>query len=88
MLELSFTPFPELKTQRLLLRRLQKTDANEMFFLRSNDDVLRYIGKEPASSVKEAEEFIAKINKAVDQNESILWGIALVSDPSVIIGTI
>ncbi|HET6723363.1 MAG TPA: GNAT family protein [Chitinophagaceae bacterium] len=88
MLELNFTPFPELKTQRLLLRRLEKTDANEMFFLRSDDDVLRYLGKEPASSVKEAEEFIAKINKAVDENESILWGITLASDPSVIIGTI
>ena len=88
MLELNFTPFPELKTERLVLRRLEKTDANEMFFLRSNDDVLRYLGKEPASSVKEAEEFIAKINKAVEENESILWGIALVSDPSAIIGTI
>lgn len=88
MVELNFTPFPELKTKRLLLRRLEKTDANEMFFLRSNDDVLRYLGKEPASSVKEVEEFIVKINKAVDDNESILWGIALISDPSVIIGTI
>lgn len=88
MLELNFTPFPELKTERLLLRRLEKTDANEMFFLRSNDDVLQYLGKEPASSVKEAEEFIVKINKAVDDNESILWGIALLSHPAVIIGTI
>lgn len=88
MLELNFTPFPELKTERLLLRRLDKTDANEMFFLRSNDDVLRYLGKEPATSVKEAEGFIVKINKAVDDNESILWGIALISDPAVIIGTI
>lgn len=88
MLELNFTPFPELRTERLLLRRLEKTDANEMFFLRSNEDVLRYLGKEPASSVKEAEDFIVKINKAVDDNESILWGIALLSDPAVLIGTI
>ena len=88
MLGLNFTPFPELKTERLLLRRLEKTDANEMFFLRSNEDVLRYLGKEPATSVKEAEEFIVKINKAVDDNESILWGIALSSDRAVVIGTI
>jgi len=88
MVELNFTPFPELKTERLLLRRLETTDANEMLFLRSNDDVLRYLGREPASSVKEGEEFIVRINKAVDDNESILWGIALLSDPAVIIGTI
>jgi ribosomal-protein-alanine N-acetyltransferase len=34
------------------------------------------------------EEFISKINKAVDENESILWGITFLSDPSVVIGTI
>ena len=88
MLVLNFTPFPELKTQRLLLRKLEKTDANEMFFLRSNENVLRYLGKEPAKTIAEVEEFISKINKAVDENESILWGITFLSDPSVVIGTI
>lgn len=88
MLELNFTPFPELKTERLLLRKLAPGDANEMFFLRSNEDVLRFLGKEPARSVSEAEEFIGKINKSIAENESILWGIALQGDPSKIIGTI
>jgi len=88
MLALNFTPFPELKTQRLLLRRLEKTDANEMFFLRSNENVLRYIGREPTKTIAEAEEFINMINKNVDENESILWGITFLSDPSRVIGTI
>ena len=88
MLQLSFIPFPELKTERLLLRKLTRHDANEIFFLRSNEDVLRFLGKEPAKSVAEAEEFIGKINKNVDENQSILWGIALLNDPSTLIGTI
>ena len=88
MLALNFTPFPELRTGRLLLRKLQITDANEMFFLRSNEDVLSYIGREPTKTIAEAEEFINKINKAVDENESILWGIAFLNEPSTIIGTI
>jgi len=88
MLVLNFTPFPELKTARLLLRRLDKADANEMFFLRSNEDVLRYLGKEAAKSTTEAENFIDVINKSVDENESILWGIALLIERSKIIGTI
>jgi ribosomal-protein-alanine N-acetyltransferase len=88
MLALNFTPFPELKTGRLLLRKLQGSDANEMFFLRSNENVLRYIGREPTKTIAEAEEFINKINKAVDENESILWGIAFLNEPSTIIGTI
>jgi len=88
MLLLNFTPFPELKTERLLLRRLERTDANEMFFLRSNENVLRYIGREPAKTIAEAEEFINKINKVIDENESILWGITFLNEPSTIIGTI
>jgi len=88
MLTPNFTPFPELKTERLLLRKLEITDANEMFFLRSNENVLRYIGREPTKTITEAEEFINKINKSVDVNESILWGISFLNDPSLIIGTI
>lgn len=88
MLELNFTPFPELTTERLLLRQLAPGDANVMFFLRSNEDVLRFLGREPAKSISEAEEFIDKINKSVGENESILWGIAFLPEPSTIIGTI
>ena len=88
MLELNFTPFPELKTERLLLRRLTKDDARELFILRSDEDVLRYLGREPANSIIEVEELIDKFNKNIDENESILWGIALLSDTTTIIGTI
>jgi [ribosomal protein S5]-alanine N-acetyltransferase len=88
MLALNFTPFPELRTQRLLLRQLTTGDAEEMFFLRSNEDVMCYLGREPAKSIKEAEDFINLINKNIDENESVLWGIALLNDPSTIIGTI
>ena len=88
MLALNFTPFPELKTERLLLRKFERTDANEIFFLRSDEKVLRYLGKEPAKTIAEAEEFISKINKAADENDSILWGITFLNDASTIIGTI
>ena len=88
MLTLHFTPFPELRTERILLRKLDKTDAGEIFFLRSNEEVLRYLGKEPANSIAEAENFIGAINKSIDENESILWGIAFLNEPTTIIGTI
>lgn len=88
MLTLNFTPFPELKTGRLLLRKLKSTDANEMFFLRSDENVLRYLGRGPAKTVAEVEEFIEKINKAADENASVLWGIAFLNEPSTVIGTI
>jgi ribosomal-protein-alanine N-acetyltransferase len=87
MLELNFTPFPELTTSRLLLRRLKKEDAPDLFLLRSDEKVLQYIGREPAVSVIEVEKFIEKIQTAQQNNESILWGIAFADKPGIIIGT-
>lgn len=88
MLQLNFTPFPELRTDRLLLRKLGATDVNEIFVLRSNEDVLRYLGKEPIKTTKEAMEFIDSVNKNIAENESVLWGITLQNDPFIVIGTI
>jgi ribosomal-protein-alanine N-acetyltransferase len=88
MLKPRFQPFPELMTDRLVLRQLNMADAPEVFFLRSDKTVLEFIGKEPAKSVKEAEAYIKMINNLAKENESILWGIALRNKPGTIIGSI
>lgn len=88
MMQINFTPFPELKTNRLFLRRIIMNDAPAIFSIRSDKDVMKYIGKEPAASQKEAEDFIQRISNAVDENESIMWGIALRDNPAEVIGTI
>jgi [ribosomal protein S5]-alanine N-acetyltransferase len=88
VLQPKFQPFPELKTARLLLRQLRPEDAAEIFFLRSDERVLRYLGKEPASSIKEAEDFIKIIDDNTSTNQGILWGIALLDNPDKLIGTI
>jgi [ribosomal protein S5]-alanine N-acetyltransferase len=88
MLELNFKPFPEIETERLLLRRISDEDAPEIFFLRSNKQVLHYINKEPAASIDAAREFISNINSFIDKSESILWGIAWKDQPAKVIGTI
>lgn len=87
-LNLNFTPFPLLKTERLLLRQLGNDDINEVFFLRSDERVLQYLGKEPAQSLKDAEDFIQRISIAVQNGESIMWALTLKENPSKIIGTI
>ena len=88
MLELNFSPFPELKTKRLLLRKMKDTDAPELLFLRSDEKVMQYIGREKTKTVEEAEGFIQTINASVDANESIMWAIALADNPATMIGTI
>lgn len=88
MLHLNFHPFPELRTERLLLRRLKVIDAPEIFFLRSDEQVLQYIGKEPAANEEVAKEFIEIINLDIDANQAIMWGIALSANPEILIGNI
>lgn len=88
MLKLDFTPFPELKTERLLLRQLTIDDAPEIFLLRSDENVLRFIGREPATSINEAKEFIQKIITAVATNESIMWAITFSDNPDKVLGNI
>lgn len=88
MLQLSFSPFPEIKTQRLLLRRLNEGDAAAMLFLRSDEAVMHYICREKMKTTEEAVAFIRKINTAIDNNENIIWAIALQDNPGTLIGTI
>jgi [ribosomal protein S5]-alanine N-acetyltransferase len=88
MLELNFSPFPEIKTNRLLLRRMKNSDAPDLLFLRSDDKVMQYIGREKTKTVEEASAFIDKINTSVDTNEAIMWAIALKDNPGTMIGTI
>ena len=88
MLEPKFQPFPVLKTKRLLLRQMTLDDAPEIFVLRSNEDVLRFVGKEPATTIGEAIDFITLINDNIATNQAIQWGIALQEQPAKLIGNI
>jgi [ribosomal protein S5]-alanine N-acetyltransferase len=88
MLQPNFDPFPELSTERLLLRRITMADAPEIFFLRSDQTILQFLSKEPAANMKEAEDFIIRINNDIDKNDGIMWGITLKENPSKVIGSI
>ena len=88
MLQVNFTPFPEIYTERLLLRRIRKEDIQQLWALRSNDDVMKYIDKEYAGSLAEAEEFYKKVDDAIETNEGIVWGIAMKDHPALLIGYI
>lgn len=84
----NFSPFPEIKTGRLILRKLRLEDAPEIFFLRSDESVLKYLEREPVTSITVAKEFIQQIQSSVENGESILWAIALDTKPGELIGTI
>jgi len=87
MKPLNFHPFPTLTSERLLLRKFTSSDDKEVFFLRSNPEVMKYIKREPEKHINEARVFIKKIHSGIDNNEWINWAITKKDTPTLI-GTI
>ena len=87
---MKFHPFPELETERLLLRKIRESDDEVIFFLRTDEEVTKYIHREEEQKTKtkeDASKFIQKITKEMEDSRSISWGITLKNDPDII-GTI
>ncbi|MGE5518373.1 MAG: GNAT family N-acetyltransferase, partial [Candidatus Dadabacteria bacterium] len=83
----NFTPFPVLKTERLVLRQLKISDDKEIFALRSDDNINKYLDRKPAKSIDDARNFIQAINENIQRNASIYWAITL-NGSDKLIGTI
>lgn len=84
MLTVNFSPFPNLETQRLLLRRVDSNDIRAIFALRSNPETMKYIPRPLAKTDEDALEHIAMIDAKIDTNEGINWGITLKDNPNLI----
>src|SRR5215212_9846358 len=87
MLTVNLNPFPVLSTQRLILRQVTQQDVEEVFFLRSDSRVLKFLAKAPAGSKEEASIFIKNINDMEASNDAVTWGIRLKNEEKLI-GTI
>lgn len=83
----SFTPFPVLTTERLTLRQLSTTDAPNIFALRSDPEINKYLGRQASKTLEDAINFINRINDSIIKNDSLYWAITL-TDPKIFIGTI
>lgn len=78
MLQINFNnPFPILETPRLLLRRINKEDAAEIFALRSHPETMRYIPRPLATKIEDAVEHFNMIDSKIETNEGINWAITL-----------
>lgn len=83
----NFTPFPQLQTQRLVLRKPLHTDAAKLHELRSNTTVLQYLNRAKPSSINETAEFVKKLITITASGDGITWIITQKHD-SELIGTI
>lgn len=84
MININFTPFPALATERLVLRQLIPNDAGDVLRLRADESVSKYIDREPYKTLEEASGFITKITNSIASNENGYWVIALKTDNKLI----
>ena len=83
-MEVNFTPFPNLETDRLQLRRVVNDDVNEIFALRSDAETMKYIPRPLAKTKDDALTHIAIIDAKIESNEGINWAITLKNNPKLI----
>ena len=87
---MKFKPFPVLKTERLLLRRIESSDSDVILFLRSDETVTKFIERpenRKTRNISDAKKFIEELHEYIETNQSISRGITLKTEPKII-GTI
>lgn len=84
MYKKAFESFPVLETPRLRLRQLIEADANDIFALRSNAEVNKYLGRKPAQSIDDARAFIRSINESIRLNQVLYWAITFMGSNKLI----
>ncbi len=79
-----FLPFKNLESPRLLLRQITPADVNEIFALRSNADVMKYVPRPLCANPNDAMALINMMGKKLETNEGINWAITLKGDNTLI----
>ena len=87
MLNRTFTPFPVLTTERLTLRQPEINDEQEIFTLRSDSEINKYLDRQISNTIDDARNFINKVNENTNKSESLYWAITL-RDKNILVGTI
>lgn len=87
MLEINFDPFPILETERLTLRRLTPADADDLFVLRADENIMRFIPRPLAKTTADVLQLIQAIDNGTNNNDTINWAITL-KEVNQLIGTI
>lgn len=83
MLNRTLTSFPVLTTERLTLRQLNMDDDQQIFTLRSDSEINKYLDRQISNTIDDARDFINKIISS----GALYWAITL-NGEQVLAGTI
>lgn len=86
MLNLNFNPFPEIKTEHLLLRQVHPTDVKAVMKIRGNDQSMRYIPRPRAKTIADTLAVVDMLTNGINEKKPINWAICNIKKPSEIYG--
>jgi [ribosomal protein S5]-alanine N-acetyltransferase len=76
--------FPLIETDRLILRKIVKDDANHVLKYLSDKEVMKYYGLESFKTIHEALEEISWYESILNKKTGIRWGMTLKGEGKVI----
>jgi ribosomal-protein-alanine N-acetyltransferase len=79
-----FSSFPKIITERLVLREITEQDAESIYKLLSNPEVIKYDTFERFTDIKQAEDLIECFNERFRKKTAIFWGICLKNESQII----
>ena len=84
MIELNFSPFPTIQTERLILRQLAITDIDVLFEIRSNAEAMKYIDKPLAKTKEDVIALYNAMQENLEKNTGIMWVIQYKENPTML----
>jgi [ribosomal protein S5]-alanine N-acetyltransferase len=87
MLQPNFHPFPVLQTPRLVLRRITLQDAEALYEMRRDKEMMQHIARPLASCIEDVHRLIEVMETGTVGNNTISWAITLQTEDKLI-GTI
>jgi ribosomal-protein-alanine N-acetyltransferase len=83
-----FNEFPQLETERLILRELKSSDAEAMLRYLSDPEVTRYLDTQPHRTLEQTRQLVHFLAGLFEKREGFRWGITRkVGDSAGVIGT-
>jgi ribosomal-protein-alanine N-acetyltransferase len=70
-----FGSFPEQESERLYYRKISLDDAKEIFLVRSNDEVMRFMDVPRHNSISDSEKLILSVEESYKKETGINWAI-------------
>ncbi len=73
----SFQLFPQINTERLLLKQFDISHAKDIYEIRSNDEVLNFMETPKHNTIEESQAFILRNAERYKNKEGLGWAIML-----------